>query len=52
MARKGLLGFIGQMTTAKKNALPIEYLRNGNSLYDTTLNKFQVRENGAWASVI
>jgi len=52
MSRKGTQGFIGQMTTAKKTALPVEYLRNGNTVYDTTLNKFQIREAGAWTSAI
>ena len=43
-------GFIvPRMTTTQKNALtPV----NGMIIYDTTLNKFQGYENGAWANLI
>jgi len=40
---------LSRMTTVQKNALtPI----NGMVLYDSTLNKFQGRENGAWVNLI
>lgn len=40
---------IPRMTTTQKNALtPV----NGMLLYDSTLNKFQGYENGAWANLI
>lgn len=38
-----------RMTTAQKNALTAV---NGMVLYDSTLNKFQGYENGAWTSLI
>jgi len=40
---------LSRMTTAEKNALTAV---NGMILYDSTLNKVQVYESGAWASVI
>ena len=39
----------GSMTTAQRNALTAA---NGMVIYNTTLNKFQGYENGAWASLI
>ena len=39
----------GSMTTAVRNAITAA---NGMVIYNTTLNKFQGYENGAWASLI
>ena len=36
-------------TTTEKNALTSA---NGDMVYDSTLNKAQVYENGAWASLV
>jgi len=40
---------ISRMTTAQKNALTAV---NGMLLYDATLNKFALRENGTWVGVL
>lgn len=45
---KGAL-LVPRMTTTQKNALTAV---NGMIVYDSTLNKFQGYENGAWASFI
>ena len=37
-----------QLTTTQRNALPAE---NGMLVYNTTDNKIQVYENGAWANL-
>jgi len=40
---------VARVTTAEKNAITAV---NGMILYDTDLNKFQGRENGAWVNLI
>jgi hypothetical protein len=40
---------VGSMTTTQRDALTAE---NGWIIYNSTLNKFQGYENGAWANLI
>ena len=40
---------LGNMTTTERDALTAA---NGMIIYNTTLNKFQGYENGAWANLI
>ena len=40
---------VGSLTTAERDALTAE---NGWIIYNSTLNKFQGYENGAWANLI
>ena len=40
---------VGNLTTTNRNALTAA---NGEVIYNTTDNKFQVYENGAWANII
>ena len=41
---------IPQLTTTERDAL--QNVRNGQVIYNTTTNKFQGYENGAWANFI
>ena len=40
---------MGNLTTTERDALTAA---NGMIIYNTTLNKFQGYENGAWANLI
>lgn len=42
--------FVPQLTTTQRNAL--QNVINGQLIYNTTLNKFQGRENGAWVNLV
>lgn len=42
--------FMPRITTAERDAL--QNVINGQMIYNTTLNKFQGRENGAWVNLI
>ena len=42
--------FVPQVTTAQRDAL--RNVINGQLIYNTSLNKFQGYENGAWANLI
>lgn len=42
--------FAPQMTTEQRDA--IQSPKNGQFFYNTTLNKFQGRENGAWVNLV
>lgn len=42
--------FIPQLTTAQRDAL--KNVSNGQLIYNTTLNKFQGRESGAWVNLV
>jgi len=41
---------VPQLTTAQRNS--IQSPVNGQIIYNTTLNKFQGRENGAWVNLV
>lgn len=42
--------FVPRLTTGERDAL--QNVVNGQMIYNTTLNKFQGYENGAWANLI
>ena len=42
--------FIPQLTTDQRNAL--SNVMNGQLIYNTTTNKAQVYENGAWVNIV
>lgn len=42
--------FVPRLTTAERNAL--QNVINGQLIYNTTTNKFQGYENGAWVNLI
>lgn len=42
--------FVPQLTTAQRDS--IQSPQNGTIIYNTSLNKFQGYENGAWANLI
>lgn len=42
--------FVPRLTTAQRDAL--QNVINGQLIYNTTANKFQGYENGAWANLI
>lgn len=42
--------FVPQITTSQRNS--IQSPLNGTIIYNTTTNKFQGRENGAWVNLI
>lgn len=42
--------FVPRLTTAQRNLL--QNVINGQMIYNTTLEKFQGRENGAWVNLI
>lgn len=42
--------FVPPLTTAQRDAL--QNVINGQLIYNTTLNKFQGRENGAWVNLV
>ena len=42
--------FVPRITTAQRNAL--QNVINGQLIYNTTTNKFQGYENGAWANLV
>lgn len=42
--------FVPRLTTAQRDAL--RNVMNGQLIYNTTLEKFQGRENGAWVNLV
>ena len=42
--------FVPMLTTAQRDAL--QNVSNGQMIYNTTLNKFQGREAGAWVNFV
>ena len=48
--RKPKYGYIGTMTTAQRNALPVEYLRAGNWIYNTTTAQAERYNGAAWGA--
>ncbi len=42
--------FVPQLTTAQRDIL--QNVINGQLIYNTTLNKFQGYENGAWVNLV
>lgn len=42
--------FVPRLTTDQRNAL--QNVINGQLIYNTTLNKFQGYENGAWVNLV
>ena len=41
---------VPSLTTTERDALP--NITNGTIIYNTSLNKLQARENGAWVNII
>ena len=46
------LNYLGEMTTAQRNALPVEHVRQGNCLFNLTASQMEVYDGAAWVSFI
>lgn len=44
--------FVPPLTTDQRDDIQVDSLVNGQLIYNTTLNKFQGYENGAWVNLI